>query len=115
MFALIKSFDGLDYYGNVPELPQPPDSRVEVFTFSDGDRDLLTWDLAPAANRLCDTTLDLGDVDFLDAKNSKLLLDWLNKRQVGVSKGTRLQELYQILSEYLKEAIRLNTGVVIEL
>ena len=112
-FALIKSFEGLTYYGNIPNVPELPDDRVEVYDISWDDAELFDDDLDDL-NHSCNSILDFYDVDYFDADKCKLLKKWLLLR-IDKKTDNRYRELLEILIRYAERAIELNTGVVIEL
>ena len=113
-FSLILDYTGLNYYGHLPEIPYPPDSRVEVYYFEDKENELLCEDFVDSINDYCDTLLDDGDIDYFDKAKCILLKSWLEKRLPSVS-NERLKSLYGKLLEFANRAIKLGTGVVVEL
>ena len=112
--ALIKNFDGLTYYGNIPEIFGAPESSYERFELTENERDFLIRDFVNPVNDVCGTLLDLGDIDFFDYKACKKLINWLNKHIDKVKDEDNLR-VYQALRVYCEQAIRLNTGIVVEL
>jgi len=113
-FALILNYAGLDYYGHIPVVPYPPDSRVEVFYFEDEENDLLLNDFVFPINRACGTLLDDGDLDYFDQSKCSVLKSWLENRLSTISNET-LENLYRKLLEFATRAVELGTGVVVEL
>ncbi|MCQ2092349.1 MAG: hypothetical protein MJY85_06675 [Fibrobacter sp.] len=113
-FALILDYAGLEYYGHIPVVPYPPDSRVEVFYFEDEENDLLLEDFVPPINQACGTLLDDGDLDYFDQAKCTILKSWLEERLPNISSDI-LVNLYRKLLEFAARAIELNTGVVVEL
>ncbi|PLS30251.1 hypothetical protein Uis1B_1921 [Bifidobacterium margollesii] len=102
------------YYGNVPERPMQPDGHIEIYKMHESDRDPLDEDFTDAINRVCDTTLGYGDVDFFDARQCRLLAGWLEAR-LEQPITPRLAEIYRKLDDFARRAVEYNTGVVIEL
>lgn len=118
--TLVLDFSGMTYYGNIPNTPFPPDPRVDETHFDIGE-DIMSdeWDLLDAEfvlplDKLCDLTLDYGDVDYLDAEKCANAETWLRKRLAeGVPE--QLAPVFGKLSEYATRAKELKTGVVVEL
>lgn len=113
-FALILDYAGLDYYGHIPVVPYPPDSRVEVFYFEDEENYLLLEDFVPPINKACGTLLDDGDSDYFNHSKCTILKSWLEERLPSISNEI-LANLYRKLLEFATRAIEQNTGVVVEL
>lgn len=113
-FSLILDCTGLNYYGQIPEIPYPPDSRVEVHCFEDSENELLLEDFVTPINRLCGTLLDDGDLDYFDREKCLKLKTWLSDR-LKKSLNAQLKNLYLKLLEFSRRAIELNTGIVVEL
>lgn len=114
MFVLFKSLKNLDRYGNVPDIPDLPDDRVETYRFLDGDRELLAKDFVDSANEVCNSTLDLGDVDYFDEEQCRSLIEVISTKK-SKTQNSRLKKLYGILEKYAEEAMKLHTGIMIEL
>jgi len=113
-FILFKSLNGVQYYGRIPECPVPADDTVDVFYLEESDLTFLMGELEEPVNKLCGTLLGIGDVDFFDASQSKLLAGWLEEREKEHLSG-RQRLVYGTLLKYSREAERLGTGVVVEL
>ena len=113
-YELIKKMEGLDMYGDIPDLPVELDSSIgERFVGNESDSWLLLDHFVKGIDKVCPNLLDYGDVDFFDGSKCIILKKWLEEH-----KGTdslRLNELYDILYDFVSRAIELNTGVVIEL
>ena len=113
-FALIKDLTGMEYYGNIPEIFEADPSQYEKYTFSEEDRDFLMDDYVSEINEITGALLDYGDIDFLDSSRCKETSDWLENRiKEGVDDVHK--DLCLTLLRYMNEAVRLDTGVVIEL
>lgn len=113
-FELFLDLSDLDYYGNIPEIPDPLKGRVEIQRFTnDGDLTLLLNDI-DELDGYCDALLDNGDVDFFDASKCAKLKEWIDER---LQKPTvpRYREILEVLRDYCRRAVELNTGVVIDL
>lgn len=114
-FTLVLDFTEMTYYGGIiPNTPFPPDPRIEEHHFDEEDRDLLNEFFVDDINQYCGTLLDDGDLDFYDKDKCILLKKWLAEKTPTLS-NERLKNLYSKLLEYATKAIKLNTGVVIEL
>ena len=101
--VLVLSLEGLNYYGYIPETFQAKPGQTESFELTEGDEDLLDKDFIGPIDRLCNSLIDPGDVDYLNAEQCKLMLGWLEWR------------LYRKLVEFANKAIELGTGIVFDL
>lgn len=113
VYQLILSFEGLDYYGDIPDAPYESGPNVEVFQFEMEDWPLFRDDFIEPVNVLCDVLLDYSDVDYFDVPKCKLLHGWLQERLTKPIQP-RLELLYRKLDEFAVRAIGLSTGVVVE-
>lgn len=113
-FELVKDYSGLEYYGDIPETPSEPDERVEVFQLEEEDWDILNDGFIDPINSLCNTVLDYGDVDFFDSDKCLLMRTWLIEK-LKQNLTEREKCLYSVLLDFSERAIRLETGIVIEL
>ncbi len=111
---LVLSLEGLDYYGYIPETFQAKPGQTESFELTDEDEDLLDQDFINPIDRLCNSLIDLGDVDYLNAEQCKLMLGWLEQR-LTEPVASRLETIYRKLVEFANRAIELNTGIVFNL
>ncbi|KAA8819807.1 hypothetical protein CSQ85_03665 [Bifidobacterium rousetti] len=113
--VLFHDFDSIpSYYGNVPNGPYGPGFHSEVYRMRESDRDPMDEDFTDEVNRLCDTTLGYGDVDFFDPEQCRLLAGWLEARLTQPI-TPRLADIYRHLLDYARRAVQYNTGIVIEL
>ena len=114
-FVLFLDLNGLDYYGYIPEIPDNPIGRVEIFPLTNqwDDVDLFMNDLHEI-NEQCDALLDYGDVDFFNYEKCVKLKKWIVER-LNKPIDTRYRELLEVLNGYCERAIELKTGVVIDL
>lgn len=78
--VLVLSLEGLNYYGYIPETFQAKPGQTESFELTEGDEDLLDKDFIGPIDRLCNSLIDPGDVDYLNAEQCKLMLGWLEWR-----------------------------------
>lgn len=65
-------------------------------------------------DRLCNSLIDPGDVDYLNAEQCKLMLGWLEWRLTEPI-NPRLETIYRKLVEFANKAIELGTGIVFDL
>lgn len=112
--VLVLSLEGLDYYGYIPETFQAKPGQTESFELTEGDEDLLDKDFIDPIDRLCNSLIDPGDVDYLNAEQCKLMLGWLKQRLTKPIEP-RLETIYRKLVEFANKAIELNTGIVFDL
>lgn len=114
-FELIIDSSGMEMYGNIPCLPVGYlSSEGERFLGEESDSWLLLEDFVSQIDKVCPNDLDYGDVDYFDTNKCRILKNWLSDRQKKAM-PQRLKILYQVLDQYLDEAIRNGTGVVIGL
>lgn len=110
---LFLCLDGLDYYGDIPEMPEDPNGIVEEYPLSSDDINMLISDI-DSIDSACNALLDYGDVDFFNCEKCKKLNDWIdNKLKDSIEQ--RYRKILEILKDFCNRAIELNTGVVIEL
>ena len=114
-FALIKDATNLDMYGDIPETFGATEEQAEVYCGDEKDAAMLCRTLLPDMwKNIEDCLLDYSDVDYYDAKKCVPLKKLLEEKLKEPCEP-RLRELYTILYGYVKRAIDLGTGVVIEL
>lgn len=113
-YELIKNMEGVDMYGNIPDLPVELDEgKAERFVGEESDAWLLLDHFVPGIDKVCGNLLDYSDVDFFDSNQCVVIKKWLEKNKV--TDNPRLNELYDVLYDYISRAIELGTGVIIEL
>lgn len=81
----------------------------------DSDIDLLNKDFIDPVDRLCGALLGIGDVDFFNVSQCRLLASWLRARLAQKPLEPRLETIYTALLDYANRAIQYRTGIVIEL
>lgn len=119
LLALILKPNDLTYtYGRIPNIPLNTNDAAEVLRF-DLPEDLSVEDFCaqfvdPVAS-LCNAALDYGDIDFLGPSACASLVARVPDRCAGGNLSPWICELYGKLLEYAKRAVKLETGVVIEL
>lgn len=114
-FVLFLDLSNLKYYGHIPEIPENQNGRVEIYSLENQweDVDYFADDLMEIDDA-CDAFIDYGDVDFFNASQCVQLSNWIQKRMQQPIES-RYKEMLTILYEYCEKAIKLNTGVVIDL
>lgn len=113
-YELIKNMEGVDMYGNIPDLPVELDEgRAERFVGEESDAWLLLGHFVPEIDKVCANLLDYSDVDFFDSNQCVVIKKWLEENKT--TDNPRLNELYGVLYDFVSRAIDLGTGVVIEL
>ena len=100
-------------YGNVPDLSQNKES-VDSFEITEEEGDLIDALFIDPTNELCNAALDLGDYQYYDISQCKLLLEWITKVR-NEDCMTSLQSFLNRLESYLQYAVTNNTGIAIEL
>ncbi|WP_093959979.1 hypothetical protein [Bifidobacterium vansinderenii] len=113
-FTLFLTLQGCNYYGHIPEPPLEASEKVRVYPLETEDLPLLEQDFIEPVDKLCNALLDIGDVDYLNAEQCRILLTWISDR-LGQPIGDRLVTIYRTLADFAHQAISLNTGIVIEL
>ena len=105
----------MEMYGDIPCLPvEYQELEGKRFVGEETDSWLLLDDFVPQIDKLCPNDLDYGDVDYFGTEKCRILKGWLSERKKS-SMSPRLKLLYHVLEQYIDEAIRLETGVVIGL
>ena len=112
-FQLFLRLDGLNYYGDIPEIPEEPNEMVEEYFLSFEDIKMILNDI-DSIDDYCNALLDYGDVEFFDCEKCKKLNEWIDRR-VKDEIEPRYLEILKALETYCSRAIELNSGVVIEL
>lgn len=110
---LFLSLDGLDYYGDIPEIPEDYNGIVEEYPLSSEDIKMLLCDI-DSIDTACDVLLDFGDADFFNREKCEKLNEWIDNRLKNTI-APRYRETLEVLKDCCNQAIELNTGVVIEL
>ena len=110
---LFLDLSNLTFYGDIPETPKVQDGQVEEYTLDFDDVMYFMKDI-DSLNSACSSLLDLGDVDFFDAKKCILLKGWITEKLTR-NTAPRYREILETLFDYCNRAITLDTGVVIEL
>ena len=105
------------YYGSIPETTDAPAEAYELYRLMIDPFDyfdLIDTDFVNPVDELCGALLDVGDVDYLDARQCELLVPWLAERLKRPC-AYPLNEFYPKLLNFAQRAAKLGTGVVVEL
>lgn len=105
------------FYGSIPETAGAPVGSYERYQldFDSFDYfDIIDEDFIQPVDNICHSLLDIGDVEYLDIGQCKLLVPWLEKRLERPCPHP-LDAFYPKLLEFARRAIELGTGVVIDL
>ncbi|MDC7301114.1 hypothetical protein [Agathobacter ruminis] len=112
-FQLAKTLDGIEKYGPVYDLGSGWPDKIEEYVADDVD-DWFLNNMVDQINASCETLLDDGDYDYLDAEKCAKLVKLLD----NIS-NEFIPEEYEIpiatLKDYAIRAIHNNTGISIEL
>ena len=113
-FSLIKDASNLSMYVHIPEITRATEDEAETY-YGDFDDGMLLCDylLPEMDKRINDCLVDIGDLDYFE-KDRCVILGEILKEKLKNPPTPRLKELYTILNEYVKRAIDLGTGVVLE-
>lgn len=113
---LFLTLDGAQYYGYIPffNIGDENPKRTESYELTEEDEDLLDEDFVIPVNDLCNSLIGPRDVDYLNARQCKLMLGWLEQR-LKKPISPRLETIYRKLIEFASKAIKLNTGIVFDL
>lgn len=101
-------------FGSVPDLTQCETFDADSFEISDEECDLLDQHFIDKTNELCGTALDIGDYQYYNTDQCKLLKTWI-ENELHHKTEPLLNYLYSRLKCYLDYAISNSTGIAIEL
>ena len=114
---LVLTLNGVDkYYGDIPEISLYPD-KFEEYQCGDSEKELdwyLDEHFAMPVNKLCNSLLGYGDVDYLDANKCIKLISWLEEN-INKESQAKVIDIYKKLLEFAKRAVELKTGIIIEM
>jgi hypothetical protein len=111
---LAKTLENMKLYGPTYDLTMESEDRVESFKFGSGESEWLINNLVDMINAECNTLLDDGDYDFIDAHGCEILLKCLGKFNLANS-SKEVEELIKKMKEFATRAVELNTGIAIDL
>lgn len=112
-FYLAKTLNGIGKYGDIFDLSNESNEKVESFEIEEDDFALLEEYFIDSINDKCNSLLEYGDYDFFDVDKCKILKNWLEEN-IANNSVKRLDELYNKLLEYTNKAIQYNTGLAID-
>ena len=111
---LFKTLDNIKFYDDIPESFGQPKSIVETKRYNaEIYWPLLTDDFILQINNACNSCIDISDINFFDTSQCKSLINYLSKSMEY--KDTPMAEFISDLVQYAHKAIKLNTGIVVEL
>ena len=111
---LAKTMENMKMYGPTYDLTMESEDRVELFKFGSKENDWLMNNLIDMINAECNTLLDDGDYDFIDAHGCENLLKCLGKVNLADA-SKEVTQLIRKMEEYATRAIELKTGIAIDL
>ena len=114
-FALILLAGLKPVYGPIPHIPNESDETVEIWGIEESDSDLLDEYFVEAAWNLIHSLVDWGETDMYDAEQCAKLAPWLAAQIQREDIPARLVELYAKMKEFCERAVRLGTGVIIDM
>lgn len=115
--ALIKSFEDIEWFVDIPQVRFESDSKVELHWLSEQNRLPIAQDFAWNTNSKTGRLLSIYEDDYYDADNCSVIAAWLNKRLAGDwgACPDGLRSDYELILSLARRAIDLGTGIVIEL
>ncbi len=116
-FFLVPNHDDLEWdaIGPVCEIPYGSDQVDGYYPLKNGwdDAELFELDIDDI-DRICGALLDIGDVAFFNSEQCVKLEAWIEER-LDQSILPRYRELLEVLRDYCQRAVKLGTGVYIDL
>lgn len=112
-FQLAKTLEGIRMYGPIYDLGTGGPDKVEEYRVDDVDNWFLD-NMVDRINETCDTLLDDGDVDFIDAEECKKLVCMIKSLPSNFI-PLESQKAMDVLVKYAQGAIEYNTGIEIEM
>lgn len=112
-FQLAKTLDGIKMYGPIYDLGTGGPDKVEEYIANDVN-DWFLDNMIDKINSACDTLLDDGDVDYIDAERCKCLIEMINELPDNYI-PIEFQQIIEVLIDYAQRAIQYNTGIEIEM
>lgn len=112
-FQLAKTLEGIKMYGPIYDLGTGGPDKIEEYRVDD----VVDWfldNMVDKINATCDTLLDDGDVDFIDAENCKKLVGMIKSLPSNFI-PLESQKAMDVLADYAQRAIEYNTGIEIEM
>jgi len=112
-FQLAKTLEGLKMYGPIYDLSSGIPDKVEEYRIEDIN-DWFLDNMVIKINSYCDTLLDDGDVDYIDAKRCKNLIEMIDDLPADFVPD-EFTEAIKVLRSFAQRAIEYNTGIEIEM
>ncbi len=112
-FQLAKTLEGMGMYDPIYDFGTADPKNIESFYVPDVD-DWFLDNMVIKINSYCDTCLDDGDVDYIDAKRCKNLIEMIDDLPSDFVPD-EFTEAIEVLRNYAQRAIEYNTGVEIEM
>ena len=112
-FQLAITFDGMKMYGSIYDFGTGLAGMVEEYVVDDTN-DWFLEHMIDKINATCDTLLDNGDFDYIDAEKCKELIKMINDFPNGFV-PKEFEKVIDILLDYAHRAIEYNTGIEIEM
>lgn len=110
-----------DTYQGVPEMPFESDANADIYQTIvnpimnvEDDWPLLEGDFVTPIDDYLGLDLDIGSNAFFDVATCEKMVTWL-KARLEKDVPSRLLDFYEKLLEYCERAVKLGTGVVVEL
>lgn len=110
--AWIKTNKPMEMYGNIPEVYKSDNATV-IYGNTEQALKIYTY-LLPQIDRVIQTELSYGDVDYFNSLQCLKILKILEKNKDSLLKNLG-EKLYSVLVTACQEAARRETGIVIEL
>ena len=111
---LAKTQYNFPLFGSVPDLTQSDSTVVDSFDISDEEYILIDQSFVDKTNELCNAALDIGDYQYYDEKQCRVMQQWIEKERLKESDCV-LKNFYSRLYGYLEYAVANATGIAIEL
>ena len=112
-FQLAKTLEGMEMYGPIYNFSTADPGNIESFRMRDIDHWFLD-NMVIKINAYCDTCLDDGDLDYIDAKRCKNLIEMINDLPSGFI-PKEFTQAFEVLKDFAQKAIEYNTGIIIEM
>ncbi|KXB33067.1 hypothetical protein [Atopobium deltae] len=110
---VFKTFDGVSYYGDIPQSFGLDDAIVESKRYSFDVPWSMLSDFALLIDDACDVALDAFDVEYIRYEKCNKLIDLLNT--ISYPEYKEMDKFIADLKVAAKRAIEYGTGVVVEL
>jgi hypothetical protein len=112
-FQLAKTLKGMGMYGPIYDFGTADPKNIESFYAPDVD-DWFLDNMVIKINSYCDTCLDDGDIDYIDAKRCKNLIEMIDDLPSGFVPD-EFTEAIEVLKSFANRAIEYDTGIEIEM